>query len=86
MVSSSSSPTERISSFVDSLLQPIAQKQESYLKDTTHFISFIENTQISDHVVLANLDVSSLYTNLWSFKQKGLTLFAVPMRIAMQRA
>ena len=33
-------PTERISSFVDSLLQPIAQKQESYIKDTTHFINF----------------------------------------------
>ena len=29
MVSDSGGPTERISSFVDSLLQPIAQKQES---------------------------------------------------------
>ena len=47
----------------DSLLQTIT-KTGVYLKDTTHFISFIENTQISDHVVLATLDVSSLYTNL----------------------
>ena len=48
IVSGSSGPTERISSFVDSLLQPIAQKQESYIKDTTHFINFIENTPLSD--------------------------------------
>ena len=35
--------TERLSSFpsgVDKVLQPIAQIQESYLKDTTHFIRF----------------------------------------------
>ena len=64
IVSGSSGPTERISSFVDSLLQPIATKQESYLKDTTDFINFIENTQIPDDVILATLDVSSLYTNI----------------------
>ena len=64
IVSGSSGPTERISSFVDSLLQPIATKQESYLKDTTDFINFIENTQTPNDVVLATLDVSSLYTNI----------------------
>ena len=64
IVSGSSGPTERISSFVDSLLQPVAIKQESYIKDTTDFINFIENTQIPDNVVLATLDVSSLYTNI----------------------
>ena len=53
-----------ISSFVDSLLPPIAVKQESYLKDTTDFINFIENTRIPDDVTLATLDVSSLYTNI----------------------
>ena len=51
-----SGPTERISSFVDSLLQPIAQKQESYIKDTTHFVNFIENTILPDEVILATLD------------------------------
>ena len=42
-------PTERLSSFpsgVDKVLQPIAQIQESYLKDTTHFIMFIESTRV----------------------------------------
>ena len=35
-------PTERISSFADSLLQPIAKSKTSYLKDTTDFVNFIE--------------------------------------------
>ena len=64
IVSGSSGPTERISSLVDSLLQPLAIKQESYIKDTTDFINFIENMQIPDNVVLASLNVSSLYTNI----------------------
>ena len=52
IVSGSGGPTERISSFVDSLLQPIAQKQESYIKDTTHFINFIENTLLPEAAIL----------------------------------
>ena len=65
IVSGRSGPTERMSSFVDSLLQPVAIKQESYIEDTIDFISFIENMQIPDNVVLATPDVtgSSLYTN-----------------------
>ncbi|KAL9961175.1 hypothetical protein ACROYT_G030073 [Oculina patagonica] len=59
IVTGSSGPTERISSFVDSLLQPIAVKQESYLKDATDFINFIENTHIPDDVILATLDEGS---------------------------
>ena len=35
-------PTERLSSFLDYILQPIAQAQKSYLKDTTQSINFIE--------------------------------------------
>ena len=34
------------------------------MKDTTDFINFIENTQISNDVVLATLDVSYLTTNI----------------------
>ena len=64
IVSGSSGPTERISSFVDSLLQPIAIKQKSYLKDTTDFINFIENTLMTNNTLLGTLDVSSLYTNI----------------------
>ena len=39
-------PTERISAFVDRLIQPMAQKQDSYLKDTTDFLNFIGSTKL----------------------------------------
>ena len=41
IISGNDGPTERISVFVDNILQPIAQSQKSYLKDTTDFINFI---------------------------------------------
>ncbi|CAH3136328.1 unnamed protein product, partial [Pocillopora meandrina] len=65
-------PTERISSFVDHLLQPIAQKQKSYLKDTTDFINFIEKTQVSNDTILVSMDVTSLYTNIP--QEEGITI------------
>ena len=46
IISDCDGPTERLSSFVDRLLQPIAQKQKSYLKDTTDFINLIETTRV----------------------------------------
>jgi len=53
-----------LSSFVDTLLQPIAQTQKSYIKDTTDFINFIEKTKIGKDTILVSMDVSSLYTNI----------------------
>jgi len=47
IVSGSGGPKEQISSFVDSLLQPIAKNQESYFKDTSHFVNFIEITPLN---------------------------------------
>ena len=32
-------PTEKLTAFVNKLLQPIAQQQKSYLKDTTAFVN-----------------------------------------------
>jgi len=34
----------KLSAFIDKLLQPTAQKQQSYIKDTTDFINFLEKT------------------------------------------
>ena len=44
IVSGSDGPvaTKKLSSFVYKLLQPIAQQQKSYLKDSTDFINFLE--------------------------------------------
>ena len=55
---------ERISAFVDHLLQPIAQIQPSYLEDTTDFINFIEKTKLPSNTTLVSMDVTNLYTNI----------------------
>ena len=43
--------TEHISIFVDSPLQPIEQKQQSYIKDTTHFINFNKNILLPEEAI-----------------------------------
>ena len=44
--------------------KPILKKQESYIKDTTDFVRFIENTPIPDNAIIGTLDVCSLYNNI----------------------
>ena len=64
IISGCEGPTERISSFLDYLLQPIAKAQKSYLEDTTDFINFMEKTKVEKNAVLVFMDVTSLYTNI----------------------
>ena len=64
IISGCGGPTEKLSSFVDKILQPIAQQQESYLKDTTHFINFLEKTKVPEDTILVSMDETSLYTNI----------------------
>ena len=59
-ISGCDSPTKRIS-FDDFLLQPIAKVQESYFKDTTHFLNFIEKTKVVKNTMLVSMEVTSLY-------------------------
>ena len=64
IISGCEGPTERLSSFVDKLIQPIAKQQISYLKDTTDFINFVERTTAPMGAFLVSTDVTSLYTNI----------------------
>ena len=64
IISGCDCPTEKLSSFVDKLLQPIAKQQKSYLKDSTDFINFIEQTKVPSDVILVSMDVTSLYANI----------------------
>ena len=57
---------------MDKLLQPIVQKQKSYLKDTTDFVNFIEKTKVSQDTILVSMDVTSLYTNI--SQEEGITM------------
>ena len=72
IISGCGCPTGRLSSFVDKLLQPIAQIQDSYLKDTSHFIRFIESTRVPRNTFLVSMDVTSLYTNIP--QEEGITI------------
>ena len=72
IISGCEGPTERISSFVDSLLQPVAKVQKSYLKDTTEFINFIERTKVPENTFLVSMDVTILYTNIP--QEEGITV------------
>ena len=71
IISGCDSPTERISAFVDTLLQPIMKEQQSYIKDTTQFINFIEGTRVPQNAILVSMDVTSLYTNIP--QEEGIT-------------
>ena len=65
IISANSSPTERISAFVDTFLRPIVGKGKSYIKDTTDFLNKIDQVDtITTNSLLVSLDVSSLYTNI----------------------
>ena len=71
IISGCSGPTERISAFVDHLIQPIAQLQASYLKDTTDFINFIERIKLPKSAILVSMDVTSLYTCTQTYHKRG---------------
>ena len=65
IVSACDSPTEKKSIYVDSYLQPLAVKIDSYIKDTTDFLhKLTEMGQLHKDSTLLTIDVVSLYTNI----------------------
>ena len=65
IISANSSPTERISAFVDHFLRPNVTKGKSYLKDTSDFLKKLQTIRdINEDSLLVSLDVTSLYTNI----------------------
>ena len=60
IVAGNDGPTERISSFVDGLLQPIAKSQKSYLKDTTDFVNFIERRNLPEDAFVVSFTLLAL--------------------------
>lgn len=54
-----------LSEFVDSYIKPYVHTLPAYIKDTTDFINKISTvTDLSDEVFLVTLDIASLYTNI----------------------
>ena len=52
IISGCDGPTEKLSAFIDKLLQPITQKQQSHLKDTTDFINVSEKIKVPNRQYL----------------------------------
>lgn len=64
IVSACSCPTEQISKYLDSVLQPIVTTLPTYLKDTKHALQVIESFTFNAEgpKLLFTMDVKSLYT------------------------
>jgi len=62
IVSSCDSPTENISQYIDHWFQPIMKELPSYLKDTNQLIRELRDLSVPQNVILATVDVKSLYT------------------------
>ena len=66
IISGCDSPTDRLSSYIDTHIQHFCPELPSYIKDTNHFLKIIFNipTPLPLHTILATIDVKSLYTNI----------------------
>ncbi|CAN7976819.1 unnamed protein product, partial [Ixodes persulcatus] len=64
IVSGIGTVTERISSFIDTMIKEIPPTFPSFLRDTNHFIRDISQLPIPTGSFLVTLDVTALYTNI----------------------
>ena len=64
IVSSCQSPTENISQFIDFWLQPHVKTLQSFLRDSSQFITEIEQLNIPVNSLLVTIDITSLHTNI----------------------
>ena len=58
------SETHRISSYIDSFLNPLACEHASYIKNSFEFVNKIRGIKFDKNWLLVTGDVSSLYTNM----------------------
>ena len=64
VLSNCGTPTEKVSEFLDSRLQPIMRKGLSYIKDSGNFISKIKRIgSVPDNAILITADVVGLYSS-----------------------
>ena len=58
-------PTDRLSSYITHVIQPKADNLPSNIKDTKHFLNFIENLpSFPTNALLVTADVTLLYTRI----------------------
>ena len=85
IISGCNGPTERISSFMKTLPQPMAQWQQSYMKDATVFYQLKKKTKVGKDTILVSTNVSSLYTNITQEEGKKHTKSSTTITYRSQR-
>ena len=63
IISQIGTATEYIGRYIDHFLVPIVQKQHTYIRDTSDFITKIEKIKPLPDCLLCNFDISSMFTN-----------------------
>ena len=67
-MSGSGSITENLGVYVEHHIKHIANKHDTYLQDTPHFLRIIEEINkgdpLPDNAMLATLDITGAYTNI----------------------
>jgi hypothetical protein len=64
IISNTVGETYRISEYIESFLAPLANKHESYIKNSYEFVEKIKDTPVPTHALIVTGDISSLYTNM----------------------
>jgi hypothetical protein len=67
-IGSESSPAAE---FIDHFLNPISQKQASYIKHTYNFIDTLCTIPVPAHTYIFTIDTDSLYTKIYSTSLQG---------------
>ena len=64
IISGCSSPTAKISEYVDHFLLPVVTQQPTYVRDTADILRKLEETTLPQEVLITSIDVVSMYTNV----------------------
>ena len=64
IINGCSSPTAKISEFVDHFLLPIVTAQPTYVRDTADILRKLEGITFPQNVLITSIDVVSMYTNI----------------------
>ena len=64
IISDCSSESYHVAEYIDSFLQPLASKHDSYLKDTSDFLNKLKQVKAKENSLIVTMDVESMYTNI----------------------
>ena len=63
IVAGPSSPTQRLSNFLDLILKPLCKHVASYIRDDLEFLAHIPE-EVNENTILVSMDVVNLYTSI----------------------